>query len=92
MAVVERGSLADARAAGAAAPAKCTVFRETGEVSYVCKRGEAQTIEETLCAILFIVGAIARSGRTLCTMNESGKDFIAGWECEKYRKSVAGRG
>jgi ribulose-5-phosphate 4-epimerase/fuculose-1-phosphate aldolase len=92
MAVVEQGSLADARAAGAAAPAKCTVFRETGEVSYVCKRGEAQTIEETLCAILFIVGAIARSGRTLCTMDESGKDFIAGWESEKYRKSLAGRG
>lgn len=91
MAVVEHGSLADARAAGAPPPAKCTIFRETGEVAYACKRGEAQTIEETLCAVLFIVGTIVRAGRTLCTMDESGKAFIAGWESEKYRKSLAGR-
>ncbi|MGI5869783.1 MAG: class II aldolase/adducin family protein [Kiritimatiellia bacterium] len=91
MAVVERGGLADARAAGTQPPVPCTVFRETGEVLYACKRAAAQTVEETLCAILFIVGAIARSGRTLCTMDESGKNFIAGWESEKYRQTVASR-
>lgn len=91
MAVVERGSLADAEAAGTTPAAKCVVFRETGEIRYSCKRAEAQTIEETLCAVLFIVGTIAKAGRTLCTMDESGKAFIAGWESEKYRKQMAAK-
>lgn len=89
VAVREHGSIADATAPGT--DAKCTIFRETGEVFYSCGRNEAQTIEETLCAILFITGAIKRSGRHVCTMDEAGKDFISGWESEKYRRSMGAK-
>ena len=82
------------RAAGttlAGLTTKCTIFRETGEIRYACGFNEAQTIEETLCAILFITQSIAASGRQLVTMSESGKDFIASWESEKYRKGVTAK-
>lgn len=89
--VHEQGSLASALASSVALPAKCTIFRETGEVYYACKRAEAQTIEETLCAIFFIIGTIEQAGLTLCTMDEAGKEFISGWESEKYRKNLGSR-
>ncbi len=91
MAVEEKGTLAAARASGRSLDAVCTVFRETGEVFYRCKRTQAQTIEETLCAVLFITGTLSRSGGTLCTMDASGKSFIAGWESEAYRRQLATR-
>lgn len=91
MGVVETGTLTAALEAGFQMPAKCTVFRATGEVYYQCTRHEAQTIEETLCAIFFITRTIKQAGRTLCTMDESGKDFISGWESEKYRKSLGAK-
>lgn len=91
MGVIEQGSLASALASGVALPEKCTIFRETGEVHYACKRAEAQTIEETLCAIFFIVGTIKEAELTLCTMDEAGKNFISGWESEKYRKNLGSK-
>lgn len=91
MGIVEKGDLASTRAAGLAMPDKCTVFRETGDVYYQCTRSEAQTIEETLCAVLFIIRTIKSSGNTLCTMDDSGKDFISGWESEKYRRSLVSK-
>lgn len=91
VAIVETGSCAEAVAANALPSEKCVLFRETGEVYYACKPSEAKTIEETLCAIFFIVGTIAAAGKTLCTMDESGKQFISGWESEKYRRQVASR-
>ncbi len=91
MGVVETGTLAAALESGFQMTAKCTVFRATGEVYYQCVRNEAQTIEETLCAIFFITRTIKEAGRTLCTMDESGKDFISGWESEKYRKSLGAK-
>jgi len=91
VAVVEKGSLAQALSSGYELKDKCTIFRETGEVCYQCARPEAQTIEETLCAILFITGTISQANRTVITMNEAGKDFISNWESEKYRKSIAAK-
>ena len=69
--------------------AKATLFRKTGEVLYQCSQNEAQTIEETLCAILFITRTIQLAGYTVNTMNEAGKQFISNWESEKYRKTIA---
>jgi rhamnose utilization protein RhaD (predicted bifunctional aldolase and dehydrogenase) len=89
LAIREAGRAADISMAELTA--KCTIFRETGEILYRCTLNEAQTIEETLCAILFITQGISAAGRRLMTMSESGKDFIAGWESEKYRKSLAGK-
>ncbi len=87
--VVERGNLTSALISGNKISNKCTFFRETGEVYYTCERKEAQTIEETLCAILFITETIIKSGRHICTMDEAGKDFISGWESEAYRRNLA---
>ena len=34
---------------------------------------------------------IEKSGHPLSTMGEAAKHFIANWESEKYRKSLAGK-
>ena len=52
---------------------------------------KAQVIAETLMAIVFIVGTIEKNGYTLSTLGEKAKQFIANWESEKYRKSLAGK-
>jgi ribulose-5-phosphate 4-epimerase/fuculose-1-phosphate aldolase len=91
VAVVDRGSLAVARQTNALPAEKCVIFRETGEVCYQCGVNEAMTIEETLCAILFITGAIQAKGLTVCTMDEAGQQFISNWESESYRKTIAAR-
>jgi len=89
--VVNQGSLAAARETNALPSEKCVIFRETGEVWYQCGANEAMTIEETLCAILFITGAIQGKGLTVCTMDEAGQQFISNWESESYRKTIAAR-
>lgn len=66
----------------------CTINQKTGDVRYTCGQAEAQTIEETLTVVLFIKETIAKNGYTVCTMDSAGKDFIANWESEKYRKSM----
>ena len=91
MGAVETGSLDDALKTGWLPADKCTIFRQTGEVYYACGANEARTIEETLCAILFITGAIGRKGLKVCTMSEAGQQFITGWESESYRKTVGAR-
>lgn len=67
---------------------KCTIYRGSGDVVYSCSKEEARTMEETIAAVAFITSVITRSGNTVVTMNESGREFIAGWESEKYRKSI----
>lgn len=91
MTVVENVSAADYLAANREMPEKAVIFAETGEVVYSCGRTEAMTMEETLCAVLFIHDHIKKASQTVRTMNEAGKAFIRGWESEKYRKQVAGK-
>ena len=69
----------------------CTLQAETGKVLYRMSEKKARVIEETLCAVLFICEHIRAKGYTLSTMGESAKAFIANWESEKYRKSLAGK-
>ena len=52
--------------------------------------GKAQVIAETLAAVVFIAEAVERRNFTLSTMGEAARKFIANWESEKYRKSLAG--
>jgi len=68
---------------------KAVINPATGELFYRAGETDAKTIEETLCAVFFITDAIKRSGRTLCTMSESSKNFIANWEVEAYRQKMA---
>lgn len=69
----------------------CSLQTETGRVLYRMSEKKAKVIEETLCAVLFICEHISAKGYTLSTMGESAKAFIANWESEKYRKSLAGK-
>ena len=64
---------------------------KAGTVTFNMPAAKAQVIAETLTAVTFICRAIARNGYTLSTMGEAAKAFIANWESEKYRKSLAGK-
>ena len=69
----------------------CLADPATGRVVFNMAAGRAQVIAETLTAVTFITDAIRNSGKTLSTMGEQARAFIANWESEKYRKSLAGR-
>ena len=91
MEVLDQDDLTTTLSFGKRMTQKCTIFRKTGEVYYSCSRNEAQTIEETLCAIFFITETVTKSGHRICTMDEAGKDFISGWESEAYRRTLGSK-
>ena len=64
---------------------------ETGAVTFNMPASKAQVIAETLTAVVFIVRLVEKNGYELSTMGEAAKKFIANWESEKYRKSLAGK-
>lgn len=66
------------------------IDRSTGRVQYKMGESAALTMEETLCAVLFILETLKARGFAVSTMGEQAKRFIANWESEKYRKSLAG--
>ena len=78
---------------GAGAPDEgcCLADPATGKVVFHMADTKAQVIAETLTAICFIAEHIEKCGYTLSTMGEAAKHFIANWESEKYRKSLAGK-
>jgi hypothetical protein len=49
---------------------------------------EAQTIEETLLGVMYIINAIDAAGLTLREMDARSAAFISSWESEKYRSSI----
>ncbi len=61
-----------------------------GAYGYQTAQGTAQTLEETLCAVLFILETLKARGLAVSNDGEQAKRFIANWESEKYRKSLAG--
>ncbi len=69
----------------------CTVNPATGRVLFNMAASKAQVIAETLTAVVFICRQIEKNGYTLSTMGEAAKAFIANWESEKYRRSLAGK-
>ena len=69
----------------------CAVNPKTGKVLFNMPAAKAQVIAETLTAVVFICRQIEKNGYTLSTMGEAAKAFIANWESEKYRKSLAGK-
>lgn len=64
---------------------------KTGEMLMKMGEKKAKTLTETLTAVFFIMENIKSSGYTVSTMGEAAKSFIANWESEKYRKSLAGK-
>ena len=64
------------------------IDRATGHARYRLPEATAITMEETLCAVLFILETLKAKGLAVSTMGEQAKRFIANWESEKYRKSL----
>lgn len=62
---------------------------KNGSVEYHTTLKEAQTLEETLFAYLFVLKVLAENNLELSLMNEKDIDFINNWEAEKYRRSLS---
>lgn len=70
---------------------QCVASTADGSVIMHMDSGKAQVLAETLTAVIFVMEHIAAAGHPLSTMGEAAKHFIANWESEKYRKSLAGK-
>ena len=70
---------------------QCLADPKTGRLVFNMDEGKAQVIAETITAVTFIAHTIRKNGLTLSTMGEAAKKFIANWESDKYRKSLAGK-
>lgn len=70
---------------------QCVANSRTGQVLMRMDAKKAQVLAETLTAVVFVISHIRESGHPLSTMGEAAKHFIANWESEKYRKSLAGK-
>ena len=76
---------------GAPEAGQCCADPQSGAVTYRMDARQALVIEQTLTAVTFIVSTIQRAGYTLSVMGEAAKAFIANWESEQYRKSMAAK-
>ena len=70
---------------------QCVADSKSGRVLMRMDGKKAQVMAETLTAVVFVVSHIKAAGHPLSTMGEAAKSFIANWESEKYRKSLAGK-
>ncbi|MFI3312548.1 MAG: class II aldolase/adducin family protein [Eubacteriales bacterium] len=70
---------------------QCVASTKTGEMLLQMDGKKALTVAETVTAVLFIQDTIEKNGYTIATMGDAAKDFIANWESEKYRKSLAAK-
>ncbi len=70
---------------------QCVANTANGEVLMRMDASKAQVMAETLTAVCFVIEHINAAGHPLSTMGEAAKSFIANWESEKYRKSLAGK-
>jgi len=70
---------------------QCVADSQTGRVLMRMDAKKAQVLAETLTAVVFVISHIRAAGHPLSTMGEKAKHFIANWESEKYRKSLAGK-
>ena len=69
----------------------CCADPATGRVLFAMPAAKAQIIAETLTCVVYICDTLKATGHTLSTMGEAARAFIANWESEKYRKSLAGK-
>lgn len=69
----------------------CVADPHTGVVRIQMPETKAQVIADTLACVIYICETLRASGHALSTMDDAARTFIANWESEKYRKSLAGR-
>ena len=62
---------------------------KTGELVMNMDEGKARTLTEILTAVFFVMEQIQIAGYPLSTMGDAAQSFIANWESEKYRRSLA---
>lgn len=67
---------------------RLNIDTSTGEIIYRTNGNEAETIDETLLAYVYIIDWIQRRDLGLQTMTEEQISFIKNWESEKYRKNL----
>jgi hypothetical protein len=65
-----------------------TVDVKTGIIKYSMDPNVAQTIEEVLIGVVYIISEINRLGLALQLLDDEGVNFIKNWEGEKYRASL----
>ena len=70
---------------------ECVANSKNGSVVMRMDGKKARVLIETLTAVVFVISHIEAAGYPLSTMGEAAKNFIANWESEKYRKSLAGK-
>lgn len=70
---------------------QCVAWTDTGRVAMRMDGKKARVMAETLTAVVFIIEHIRNAGYPLSTMGEAAKHFIANWESEKYRRSLAAK-
>ena len=70
---------------------QCVAYSDSSKVLMRMDSKKAQVLAETLTAVVFVISHIKAAGHPLSTMGEKAKSFIANWESEKYRKSLAGK-
>ena len=67
----------------------CVLDVSSGIVTYRMKESQAQVLEETLCAVIFIHELLKEKGLHIQYMGQEARSFIDNWESEKYRKSLS---
>ena len=70
---------------------ECSIDTASGALTLKMNEKKALTITQTITAVVFISEYIKNCGYSLSSMGEAAKNFIANWESEKYRKSLAGK-
>lgn len=70
---------------------KIEINSHNGEVTYNTTFQEANTIEETLLAYIFVIENIFKIGLSIKTMSFEEISFIRNWESERYRKSLVAK-
>ena len=70
---------------------QCVAWSDTGRVQMRMDAQKARVMAETLTAVVFLHAHIRSAGHPLSTMDEAARHFIANWESEKYRRSLAGK-
>ncbi|MFA7673681.1 MAG: class II aldolase/adducin family protein [Clostridia bacterium] len=67
---------------------KAKIDLKTGNVEYFTTYKEALTLDESICAFLFIMEEARKNGLHTYPMKDEDIAFIMGWEGEKYRKAM----
>lgn len=70
-------------------PGQAVANTENGQLVMAMSPKKAMTMAETLTAVFFIMENIEKAGLEVSSMSGAARQFIAGWESEKYRKSLS---